>query len=622
MIAPNPPGMVAGDAQLVCISYFNPGAVTWPTTGWYEIFDGLLIAGEGSYGTGRQKVFWRKWNGTDPAFEITPSSGIDIVYASVAVRNQNDADPIFTGYMFNPHETPEETYCPVGPAQYLECANPGDLFFQFQNNTPDYDPADEPTSTEVEFACTNEIAQVPGPGAGHTLAGVYSTQDANNLFDYSDLDPLGWTPTGLIRSVAARNASVLSSCKIVGNNGGGMHYFEKSVTLEAGKSYAFLLDFTAFNNSGGRIWLTHIRPDDTEHGIGFVDSGAALYTVPGSTDVSATGNKIMMVAPKGDNLTGDNGFTVGYLFEAVSSGAYKFRVHWTGSVSDPNTSSDPGFFAQLFVNAVALVEGPSKMQVPVLLPTSGAAILPGSTPYILPRPPRVAPSQVAFYPWSAFVMRRAGGKRPVCRLMNHQFRNTFIRFTDNEITDSRFMAQKSIPGNIAMRTSHSVYSFLSQQKFYMELKIDSFGSGGANECYTIGICPMETATTRTGLTISGTPPVTGDLPGQYSYTAVGTTYTDGTADGGSPIATWAVNDYIGVGIDFAAMEVTYYRNGTLLKTQAINSAYSGKMWVGLFGFFSAYAADKQARFTYNFKGPFGGRKPSGFAAFDFDNEVT
>ena len=615
IVVPNPPIFQSGQNQVVIVSYKTNSTITWPASGWNQIFEAADIAGSGSYQTSTQKVYWRQWNGSDPPFSATVPSGFeDIAYLSVAIGNQNVSDPIFTGYMQNPDATVPYTRCPIGPAQYLEFVSAKDLFLQWSTNAYGFNPADEPNPADVSFACTNNDNFSP-PGIGHTLAAVRTANDANNLIPYSDLSLSGWTAFGITRDVFGVNSSTLSKCRLRATAASSKHYMSTTVNLTAGKTYAFVMSYSAFNNAGLNIWMTYIKPDASEHGFGCDASQSVRKNLVGSTEVLWTGDNILNANPIGDINYGIFGSVLGFLIHADQTGTYELRIHLSDG-SDPNTPNAPNTTYAAYLESAAVVDGPTKMQVPVLLPTSGAAIAKGSVPYFLPRPP-VVPNAIASWPWSAFVMRKAGGKRPLCKLMNAQQREVLVHFSDNAITESR-LAHPMDNGDLGFfgaRTSHSVYSFLSQKKFYTELHLSSYGTGIADDSYSIGVCPMECMITRSGILS-----IPGSLVGQYSYSSTGKTFTNGVQDAGL-IAAWAPGDDIGVGIDFNANQVTFYRNGSLVKTQSLNAAQVTRMFVGMFGYWSFYSADKQAQISYNFRGSFSGRKPAGFSAFDFDNEI-
>lgn len=615
---PNPLSLAAGNSQVIVVSYYTNDVPVWPdaTDGWSLIFDTSTVQGNGTW-SGNQKVFYRIWNGTDPDFQVTiPSGSLSGAWLSMSLANANDADPIFSGYIFLAESYPVGVMSIQGDAQYLECANTGDVFLQVSSSEGDFTSAQEPATADVEFACTN--TSVP-TNWGHTLSAIYAARQANNLIPYSKVDPSGWTLNALTRDTAtAYSTKVKPALRLYTSGGSSKHYAECSVDLEAGKSYAFVMSYFA-NNGAGAYWMTYEKPDTSEHGVGFNAARNVKATLSGSTEVSAsvkTDNVECLI--QGDNIMGYFGSTAGIMIRADTTGTYKLRIHISANTStDPNTNNSPSASAILWIQDVALIEGPSVSIIPTMLPTSGAAILPGQAAYVRPTP------FIENYPfsptgWFSLAVRRAGGSRPVCRLMECKRRGVLLDFGDNNINDSRLLAAPEIDDPYPLRTSHAVYSQLADKKFYLELYVSSWGTGSTNDDYSIGMCPFEAATNNSSAS-SSTP--TGGWPGQYVYCSTGKTFTNGTVDG-STIAAWQVGDYVGVGLDLTDNEITFYLNGTLVKTMAINSSQYDRLWVGLFGFFSDYSLDKQARMTYNFRGPFGGRKPSGFAAFDFDNELT
>lgn len=616
LIVSNPPSLASGDTQLVFVTYTTNTSEVWPddTDGWYQVFGSSIVQGSGAW-PGNQKAYCRKWNGTDGPFTVTmPSGAVSAAWISVSLGRGNANDPLFTGYLMLPEANVSLASTLEGPAQYLQAANIGDVLFQFSGSDPDWLSTDEPSGDDVEFACTHV-----GTLYGHTVSGMYARNRANNLLPYSKVQPAGWTLNALTRdTVSAFSTKCKPALRLYSSGGTTKHYAETEVALEAGKTYAFVMSYLAKNDPSTRYYMTYKKPDTSEHGAGWNAAFDTVYTLTGSTEIDSTNeNDLIFTRPFGESLTTYFGGVAGIPIRADVTGTYKLRIHIT-SAADPNTNSNPNTAHNLWIQDVALIESPSASIVPTLLPTNGTAIAVGDSDYL-----RVAPHKQR-YPytslaWGSIVLRRESGVRPLCVLSMPMERGVTYDFSDYEINDSRSLLRPDLDDDPRpMRTTHAVYSLLPNQKFYFELYVDTFGTGSTDANYSIGVAPFECSTNYNG---AGAALVTGDHVGQYTYCSTGATYTNGTLDG-STVSAWGAGDYIGCGINFTDSKITFYRNGTLVKTMTMNANEKHRLWVGLLGFFSDYSADKQARFTYNFKGPFGGRKPTGFVAFDFDNEVA
>lgn len=620
---PNPTGIADGDTQLLIVTWFTSGSIVWPS-GWRIAFDAARCAlpqGSTSFGLGNQRVYVREYQAGDPDFSVYVTGGglVSVLYANVILQNPEASDPWLNACWNWQNASAYGGYAPEGPMQYLEVANEGDLIVQCTSPVTALTAANEPDSSDVEFACTGEIVLAATPRTGHSMAGVYGRRLANNLLTHTvDFDPSGWTAVGMTRdTTAAYTSSAKAYVQIAPTATNNNHYFEQSVTLEAGEAYLFSVRYFGNSGSNAYAWLSYEKPDTTEHGAGCIAAGNIQANMSGSTEITWASGKSRRTQETG-NLLGVFGAIQSILITPDTTGTYKLRLHVTNG-TDPNTAhvGDPNDWLQ--VAGVSLVKGPLKNAMPIFLPTTSSPILPGDAPYVVPTPPTLGNSTTN-KGYTNFIMRRSGGTRPLCKLFNNVTRGVYSEFGDNTITDSRVRGSPEAEGDIAIRTSHVVYDLLATKKFYFELYVNSFGTGSANDCYVIGACPFESANVTVPNTATNT--ATGDYPHQFAYTALGKTYTNGTLDVGT-VTGWSIGDYIGCGINLTDWEITFYRNGTLLKTMTIPAgALREAFWVGLFGFYAAYSADKQARFTYNFRGPFGGRKPSGFSAFDFDNEQT
>jgi hypothetical protein len=622
----------------VLISYASESGLTLPTFAgggiWREYFSysRVPVTDTIGWGDGPQRAFWRVYDSADPPFEAAHTTGAKLAYMTLTLTNTNAADPIFFAY------NRRHTISQAGPnldghAQYLRASSSGDIFLLHSAGRNGMDSANEPDTTglypDAEFACTNDVGTNYG---GHTLAAIQAGRHkASNLLRYSHTaDSAAWTHTNVTvntAGVAYGSGTAKGNAAIYQTAANAKHYIEQSVDLEAGKTYVFAVrgsSYTHYLSSNDRNWLTYEKPDTTEHGAGFsvagptTNAGTPIQDLTGSTEVVVGGAGNPSVSfTTGDNLWQFYGGTYSILIHADVTGTYKVRVHLRSGNTDANTAQAGNTSRVFHLAGAVLQEGPVAAQMANFLETGSTAI--ESSNYELLAPWKAA-SVLATAGWALTTFRRGGStKRPVCTLFSH---GRGIRFDidDNSILDSRLLDQSGMDGYESLTSSHVVYEFLAGKKFYFEVEVDSWGTGSADVSYCIGVAPTEAQNNWYNNSAAPTG-LAGNYTGQYVYRSTGVTRNNGGA--GSSVAAWTPGDFIGCGIDFTNDEITFYRNGTLVATHAIaTSQQKYALWNTMLGCFSEYAVDKQARFTWNFRGPFGGRKPSGFVAFDFDNEIT
>jgi hypothetical protein len=631
---PTPTEIEDGDIQVVVLEYvisvgLSPVYPDVADPEWKRAFESDVEA-TGGYGDSRQTIFWRTWHTGDAAFSLGISGGgggITAAYTSVALTRPNTADPWFSTYTYlylkdNNPSAIKDSY--GSSCTLMEISSSGDLVVFVSAPRYGVSATGEPAGSAVTFACTESVIAPGSGGNGHTIAGVEArVNGVNNLLTYCpSLDPAGWTNVGLTRTAPSPGISVdaVSYVRLT-SSGTSRHYMEQEVTLEAGKTYMFAAAYRSFSevNPSPYFWLTYVKPDNTEHGVGAWGTNSITFT--SSTEVVWNGAGSPSLNEQ-IGLSYSIGGNLSYLITPSATGTYKMRVHVTYGPfgmhpgyqpDDPLAPSNGNQWAD--IAGVVLQEGPATQQQPCFLPTTSAPILPGDEAGVIVPEPNSENTAGVYLGYTMLVLRRSGGSRPPCRLFSPGTRNRSLEFSDYAIVDTRERHDEAITGYMALGASHVVYEHLAGKKYYCELYVNSFGTGAANDAYSIGVC-LAGAMQDIGVATK-----IGDWPGQYSYMSTGKTWTNGTQDGGS-VATWSPGDYIGVGIDFTNWEVTFYRNGSLVKTQNIASNYNRYgLWRAQFGVRGDITASKQARFTYNFAGSFGGRKPTGFLAYDFDNEV-
>lgn len=641
---PNPSPIAVGATQLLIIDLkYSAGAtLTLPDQtdpAWRRIFNGDRVArtSPAVYGEGNQYMFWRVYSAGATNATISVSTGsVTAAYTSVVLNNPNTTDRWFSAHVTQFGGSAEGNgteYRWYGPLTGMEIARSGDLALWCSAPGGGWSSSNEPATADVEFSCTPTFVAAGSGANGHTVAGISTyAKTANNLLQSCPLiDPAYWTIVGLTR---ATDVVLGTECRVpaffTNNTGTGQHYIEQSVTLEAGKTYLYAVTWMAYDATNPHPWgwMTYVKPDTTEHGFGF-DAVGNVAAVTGSTEVvwGGAGRPGFSHGVVGDNTSGFFGDESTMLIKPDTTGTYKIRFYITpSSAVQPSASYDTvanlgslDRARQWFgISGMLLQEGPSTDQIASYVETTATAAAKGTVPGVLfPIAKFTTGAGSGVYKGSTVIIaRRAGGIRPSCRLFAPRLKGVSLGFSDFTITDTYERHDNNERGYQALGTTHVVHDQLPSTKFYCELYVNSFGTGAADDAYSVGACAFAGLQDSYNVTTK-----VGDYVGQYAYMSTGKTWTDGTQDGGT-VTGWSVGDYIGVGIDFTNWQVTFYRNGTLLKTQTITNDYDKyTLWMAQFGIRGPGTGDKQARFTYNFTGPFSGRKPAGFVAYDFDNEI-
>jgi hypothetical protein len=620
---PTPGTVQDGDTHLIVVSYQNTGG-TYPGGGgapWYIFAEkGLALIDATSFGTTEQRIYWRIYDSADGDFTITTSGagGTYGSYASIIVRNQNLADPVFSYAVLDANNT-GNCYGPrwEGAITDFDIANDGDLAIFASCPRPNFSASGE--NPNADFSCTNTTSSTPA--SGHAVAGLaaYRSKQNNKLGYTPSMSASGWTATNLTVTAPSPGA-YMPGCTLLATGTAGKHYVEQTVTLEAGKAYLLACAHTGQNFAYpfGNLFLTYVKEDLTEHGIGVGRAGSA-HNVTGSTEVVWGGAGKPAHTLIDTNSTNYYGAITSFMITPSATETYKIRVYVTtedGSVHQPSEAYAGGATVYQFISGLTLQEGPGWNQMPTFLPESSTPVAIGdSQGIIMPIPDALYSTGVsADNGWHILTLRRAGGRRPACRLSHVTGRNYKYRFDDDAVTDTSTGYLPALSGYEALTTSHLVYSYLAQKKFYFEMTPNSWGGGVADDSYSIGFCVAPAMQQKANYAT-----VVGDATAQYAYTATGKIYDNGVLDG-STVTAWSASDVIGASIDFTAYEIKFYRNGTLLKTIDFSgSAYRDSPFLGHFGVFSAYSQGKDPSLSYNFAGPFS-HKPSGFYAYDFDNE--
>ena len=638
---PTPSTIETGMIQLVIASYWTNTTPTWPgfANGWREAFDAETIpVSSEPFGDGTQKIFWRIFTAGDPAFAATiPSGNLEICYVSMILRNTNLNDPILNAWMMHRPSSPYGPH-PALPANYIEVAKEGDVIIQFTSPDRTLGDSTVPDAGSVEFSCKHATAA--SPGTGHIVSALYGKRgNVSNLLRQSKtLATSAWTYVGMTREsnpIEGIGNVAKANVRLRQATGTTKHYIEQEVALEAGKTY--LLGACGFGNRAGTrkttVWLSYVKPDSSEHGCGG-EVGTASSGDRANISGATAGRWDDTPGPSvfnftGDPFTGEFGHTFTLPIVCDTTGTYKIRLHLTDGITlDPGSTSAGNTGVWWVSSDMVLQEQANGALYPhaSFYPTAADAVAVGDVPYTLLAPPDLLDNASnSARGFGGIVVRRGSpAKRPLCKLFNPASRGIRLDVSDYKIEDTRIRNGLDIqtgasgPAYEGATSSHCVSEYLSHKKYYFEVKVTSIGTAGTHAAYAIGFCPFY-ANHLTPDFLADPP---GDYTTQYAYNSTGQVYRNGTLEAGT-VDAWVSGDIIGAAIDFTNWEISFYRNGTLQDTVSIaNNSRRYALWNCICSWLHEDTAAAQARFTWNFRGPFGGRKPSGFVAFDFDNELT
>ena len=632
---PTPAGASAGDTQLVVMTCSGVPSVTADGNPWHMLGNSGWIPG--SLSGGGQLVLWRVYDPADGDLAWTSGGGIKGVYLSVLLKNQNDADPIFNAMSASRTLSALD----VGPwwatpITGLECVESGDLAIFISHpsvssilGVPAYPDLTGPGASESEFFCNNTQDGGASPHPGHVVSGtvVYKNRQHNLLKGAPSFDLAHWTATNIALLNNVAGTYHLEPAQLDPINGDTKHYIEQEVTLEAGKRYMLQLAFTFRAATTALPWMTILDENGNEGGIRCHTSTAGLPSV-----ISANSSAILSSDEKDrgaaytDQHAGNDSFRIaGFCTEPAATGTYRVRVY-VSSGTDPTGSpgtSDPSGVVR--ISGISLAEVFDYNEQPYFLETANTAIERGSVPGVSPNIPtkESGGTEASGEGFAIVVMRRSGGPRPPCKLFQPCMKNIGIQLGDLTQTDMLIRGSYGQflddVGNaqqyFGICATHALHTTLSHKKFYYEMTPTAFGVNGAMRTYAIGYSPCY------GAIIKPMTARVGTQDGNYNYCADGSIYEDGTLV--TTVTAWSVDDNVGASIDFDTFEIKYYLNGTLVHTSDFSgTAYETALWTVHCSTTGADSSNQAASFAWNFAGPFGGRKPSGFYAYDFDNEVA
>lgn len=631
---PTPADASLGDTQLVVLTCNATPNITADGNPWHMLAASGWVPGSGAGGD--QRILWRKYDPADGDLTLT-GAPIKGVYVSVLLRNQNEADPIFNAMSV----ARSASALDVGPwwstpVTGLECVESGDLAVFASHpatigvaGVPVYPDLTGPSVSESAFFCNNTQDGNASPHPGHVVSGtvVYKNRQHNLLKGAPSFDLSYWTATNIAVTNNVAGTYHFAPTQLDPINGSTKHYIEQEVTLEGGKRYMFQIAFVYRAATTAQPWLTILDSNGNEGGIrGYVSAGSLPALVSSnnpailSTDEKDRGVTITIQQSESD------GFQVsGFCVKPESTGTYRVRVYVSSSTDptgSPGTSNPSGVVR---ITGISLTEAWDYNEQPYFLETTSHAIALGDVPGIAPNLPtkESGGTNTTNEGFGIIVVRRTGGKRPPCRLFQPCMKNAGIQLGDLTQTDMRIRASYgqflSATGNLPLyfciSATHAVHVSLSQKKFYYEMTPTQFGADGAMATYAIGYAPAYSTVVRPSTSRIGA------SKGNYNYRADGSIYENGALV--TTVSAWSAGDDVGASIDFESFEIKYFLNGTLVHTSSFaGTDYKTALWTVHCSTTGADSSNQAASFAWNFAGPFGGRKPSGFYAYDFDNEVA
>jgi hypothetical protein len=167
---------------------------------------------------------------------------------------------------------------------------------------------------------------------------------------------------------------------------------------------------------------------------------------------------------------------------------------------------------------------------------------------------------------------------------------------------------------------HVVHPAYGPDKYYFEVTVaTSPFETSSNSRTFVGVCTAHQAHTLSSTVLFGS--LMENRVGTYAYGDKGTVYADGSVYSNSP-TTFTAGDTVGVGIDFAANEIKFWKivsgSRVLVETVPIPSLYQNIPLRPLI--MASNLNSLERKVTVNFTGPFIDQ-PAGYSAYDWENEV-
>lgn len=597
--------------------------------------------------TVRTAVAWRFWRTGDPT-TYTFNNDNDLLSVCIyGIRGAHQEDP-FPWICFYPGSNGGGAIqgshgMPPNPMPYVEGCARLDVA-QYSNATA----AGAETTLEVPegddiLFYGYELPFEDGSGTIDIRSGSFYVLrypvagEANNLLPYSTFEggysAAGWTIHGMtcadttLAGISYNRVSLAVDAVVQARE------FRRSFTCEAGKYYCLwsIRDTQAIAATQG-----YLR-DGTFHGARF----------------NLEGNRLIV---DGSDTIRPAEFTVAFEDGADRNGYFRLYLLWFGGFeTDTDVDLVLGYpdvstpFAREWaiglarasnMHAIGLAEVPSMQHVPALIENTTGAALTGVNmthgAHIYPVASNFTTTNTAFsasQPTYAFTLmiRAAGKPAPTIDLRQTQW----IPHDFNHLSATEFEEYKTgfKKWSMARRIDAcSAYAHcprpaipnMGHDKLYCEYTIEAIGSSsGTPSDPWVYVQTVGDGAEHAGADKDRPPRSALALSAQYSTAAwgiLGRFSEFGTSASG--FTGFSAGDILGVGVNYADGEVTWYKNGTLVRTTTMDTDRTS-YWLGTgIAFGEGSRTNHFPQITVNWTGPFGGRKPAGFEAWDWPNEVT
>lgn len=488
------------------------------------------------------------------------------------------------------------------------------------DTTADPNEYDLPTDDSVLAA---GVMTQPQPGTttelvsqhvSYVLRYVSDTEGANLIPSYPG--DAGWTLTGVTYSLST-NARGYGMPKFQNGAGSTNHEIKRSLTCEAGKTYLFsaLVQFTRYGVAIG------YEIGGTFYG-GIVQDNCALNSISNGAKVfrqrTAAGDVGMRV---GVYLSFDSETTVDLVLGSVSS---TFGRTYSGS----------GTSDFMHIPWIGVQEVPSDHYVPAMndVDTEAATfnLTHACNPTNWARNNDATGANVFTNPNMAFsvLLKPSGETSPPVTLASDWLPNRLRRVSDTQTESTAlnktdwYTYENTVGNNRYWSCDRMAWPTLSNGQYYFEFTIDALSSA-ASDFPLFVLAPVVQKPAFAGAlvdsSISLPPDAFPTALGFYAWSVRGRRADNlGNATG---FTTLAAGDTVGVALDFVNGELKWYKNGALDHTDTFATGYGLYPWTIGFGI-GPNSSTLTTQITVNATGPFGGRKPTGFVAWDFANEIT
>jgi hypothetical protein len=621
-----PAGSQAGDLAVVFVTRFNGGNAA---------------ADQPSFPAG-----WRAFQSeTGTARNSSLSTAIDNAYPIIAYKElASDSDaPVVTVQNWN--NIGGCVY--VFRGQWNGAAKIPQVLFSELGNNPDTREQFVVTPTFQEIHQNSVILALSGAYAssftdsdafdavtsddGHVGSNIIKSQEADfasiwarvyqpssyteleNLFPRARLNLNGdWTLTNLT-IIEPNTASDIQTTRLASTVANARHTFTRSINLVAGQRYTFA------TYMAGEEWYWLSVNDGSERGWFF--NGDSTSDIDNLGSQIGTGATPRVIAKGSAGAIGEMAIRA-ITFVSAVTGPATFTI---GLSSADGVLSEAGSVGnRAYINAVHLYRG-GGAQLPInKLLTSGSEIT-GVNGLAGRYASGVDFGTGAPYEAATFALEiRAASSAPArCRLMEHYAKcGGFLHPSDTlGLRTQMPNADSDTIGYVANKMALPT-TWGGPGKYYFEFTINQLDSETSVDSWRVGYADFETA--PYGVDPGGAGASFGGMGDTDKSCAIARgasntirTIVD-TINVDTAGAPYIVGDIIGIAVDFDLSVFRFFRNGVEIGSPRAKLAINKPLYAA---FGAGNGTTNTRDFTFNFTGPFGGRKPSGFSAYDFENEV-